>query len=111
MAALSRQSPPALLAPFGLGDVYGCNLVDDWEVSYDDGGAISSGHWKKLRSKLDRYRHLHLMRGYVKVPCSFTWMLVWLIASTASVRTLFVTPSGDIVTLVVTILLTQTASI
>lgn len=58
----SRHSPALSPVLFGLEDVYGDNLDEDWEVDAKDGGVSTSSRWKELQYKLDRYRHVLIER-------------------------------------------------
>lgn len=88
----------------GLDDVYGCNLDEDWEGDGDDGSTVTSGRWKKLRSKFDRSLLSVLEREDLEISSSFDGLLERLIVGVRSGGPLFATSSGDISTPSVTTL-------
>lgn len=77
-AAPSLRCTAASPALTGLEDIYGGNSNDDWEVNADGGGGVTSGRWKALRFKFDRYRHLLLEEDKfrVLVPSIVCWNIL-----------------------------------
>lgn len=81
------------------------------DVDSDDGGAITSGQWKKLRSKFEPYRHLLIEGDKLEVHVFLNVLLHCLVASTRTGAQLFAAPSGDLTTLGATTLRNGIASL
>lgn len=93
-----RQSPTASPVPFGLCDVYGGNLNDDWKVNADGDGSATSRLWKELWSKFVYYCHFLIEREQLAFSRSLNGLWDWLFAGARTAVSTFTTPPCNIAT-------------